>query len=131
FFFFFSSRRRHTRSLRDWSSDVCSSDLPFVGETANESLLLLQAFVSVVTVTILTMAALVAERRDAEARLRTAHATLERRVGERTGELERLNEVLQGEIGERTRTVEALRTAETRFRALLEFAPDAMVIANQ
>src|SRR2546421_136879 len=27
-FFFFSSRRRHTRSDRDWSSDVCSSDLP-------------------------------------------------------------------------------------------------------
>src|SRR6267378_719222 len=24
--FFFSSRRRHTSSLRDWSSDVCSSD---------------------------------------------------------------------------------------------------------
>src|SRR5207249_9586504 len=28
-FFFFSSRRRHTRSKRDWSSDVCSSDLLF------------------------------------------------------------------------------------------------------
>src|SRR5699024_11849599 len=27
YFFFFSSRRRHTRSKRDWSSDVCSSDL--------------------------------------------------------------------------------------------------------
>src|SRR5207247_7894465 len=27
FYFFFSSRRRHTRSTRDWSSDVCSSDL--------------------------------------------------------------------------------------------------------
>src|ERR1041385_2255004 len=27
-FFFFSSRRRHTRCSRDWSSDVCSSDLP-------------------------------------------------------------------------------------------------------
>src|SRR5699024_11902515 len=27
FCFFFSSRRRHTRSKRDWSSDVCSSDL--------------------------------------------------------------------------------------------------------
>src|SRR5207248_6094959 len=26
--FFFSSRRRHTRSYGDWSSDVCSSDLP-------------------------------------------------------------------------------------------------------
>src|SRR5947207_6238725 len=29
-FFFFSSRRRHTRSLCDWSSDVCSSDLGLV-----------------------------------------------------------------------------------------------------
>src|SRR5690606_33167695 len=28
FLFFFSSRRRHTRFSRDWSSDVCSSDLP-------------------------------------------------------------------------------------------------------
>src|SRR3712207_8622980 len=27
FIFFFSSRRRHTRYWRDWSSDVCSSDL--------------------------------------------------------------------------------------------------------
>src|SRR3712207_7426700 len=38
-FFFFSSRRRHTRYWRDWSSDVCSSDLAFVerscaGDTA-------------------------------------------------------------------------------------------------
>src|SRR2546422_4425495 len=30
FFFFFSSRRRHTRCSRDWSSDVCSSDLRVV-----------------------------------------------------------------------------------------------------
>src|SRR5690606_40269074 len=29
-FFFFSSRRRHTRFSRDWSSDVCSSDLHLV-----------------------------------------------------------------------------------------------------
>src|SRR3712207_4644368 len=29
--FFFSSRRRHTRYWRDWSSDVCSSDLRDVG----------------------------------------------------------------------------------------------------
>src|SRR3989442_8704540 len=31
-FFFFSSRRRHTRCGRDWSSDVCSSDLRVVIE---------------------------------------------------------------------------------------------------
>src|SRR5436190_10240776 len=30
FFFFFSSGRRHTRSLCDWSSDVCSSDLRII-----------------------------------------------------------------------------------------------------
>src|SRR5207253_6133272 len=30
-YFFFSSRRRHTRWPRDWSSDVCSSDLPRAG----------------------------------------------------------------------------------------------------
>src|SRR5699024_11815356 len=33
--FFFSSRRRHTRSKRDWSSDVCSSDL-VIGAKENE-----------------------------------------------------------------------------------------------
>src|SRR5256884_715384 len=31
-FFFFSSRRRHTRCSRDWSSDVCSSDLEVLGQ---------------------------------------------------------------------------------------------------
>src|SRR5437870_104035 len=34
FFFFFSSRRRHTRWPRDWSSDVCSSDLFLASGTA-------------------------------------------------------------------------------------------------
>src|SRR5437879_13303567 len=32
--FFFSSRRRHTRYIGDWSSDVCSSDLPLGPEGA-------------------------------------------------------------------------------------------------
>src|SRR5699024_11658117 len=32
---FFSSRRRHTRSKRDWSSDVCSSDLIQKGVNSN------------------------------------------------------------------------------------------------
>src|SRR5207248_5424976 len=34
--FFFSSRRRHTRSYGDWSSDVCSSDLSAALKTALE-----------------------------------------------------------------------------------------------
>src|SRR6266511_5382844 len=35
FFFFFSSRSRHTRFSRDWSSDVCSSDLTRAGRLVN------------------------------------------------------------------------------------------------
>src|SRR2546428_1793605 len=35
--FFFSSRRRHTRSDRDWSSDVCSSDLSIFTSTSSAS----------------------------------------------------------------------------------------------
>src|SRR3712207_9351529 len=36
FLFFFSSRRRHTRYWRDWSSDVCSSDLEKVSKDIPE-----------------------------------------------------------------------------------------------
>src|SRR5205814_6604834 len=35
--FFFSSRRRHTRCLSDWSSDVCSSDLIFATLAVDDS----------------------------------------------------------------------------------------------
>src|SRR3989449_6098487 len=35
-FFFFSSRRRHTRCSRDWSSDVCSSDLAPAGREVDD-----------------------------------------------------------------------------------------------
>src|SRR5438094_7252198 len=35
-YFFFSSRRRHTRSYGDWSSDVCSSDLDFGHQLRNQ-----------------------------------------------------------------------------------------------
>src|SRR5207302_5972934 len=38
FFFFFSSRRRHTRFSRDWSSDVCSSDLKEASASPNSPL---------------------------------------------------------------------------------------------
>src|SRR5437762_8764068 len=46
-FFFFSSRRRHTRYIGDWSSDVCSSDLIRDASTAG---LLWQRFVAVAVV---------------------------------------------------------------------------------
>src|SRR5699024_11990157 len=47
---FFSSRRRHTRSKRDWSSDVCSSDLfqhPVAGTYKKERVLAGKPYFSV------------------------------------------------------------------------------------
>src|SRR5438874_6448955 len=38
--FFFSGRRRHTSSLRDWSSDVCSSDLWELGLAETQAILI-------------------------------------------------------------------------------------------
>src|SRR5215469_16715504 len=48
FYVFFSSRRRHTSSLRDWSSDVCSSDLgpvPALRERPEDIPILVRHFV--------------------------------------------------------------------------------------
>src|SRR2546421_9071291 len=42
--FFFSSRRRHTRSDRDWSSDVCSSDLKVTRERLQNSIQRIDTF---------------------------------------------------------------------------------------
>src|SRR3712207_3017564 len=49
--FFFSSRRRHTRYWRDWSSDVCSSDLPLISviKKSNKEVLLRRNFMGAVS----------------------------------------------------------------------------------
>src|SRR5687768_17641678 len=49
--FFFSSRRRHTRCSRDWSSDVCSSDLAEMTETLLEMIVAKQARTAIVDIT--------------------------------------------------------------------------------
>lgn len=97
---------------------------PFARETVNESLLLLQVFVAVVTVTILVMAALVTERRKGEAALRKVHDELGARVKERTAEVVKVNEFLQTEIAERKWVEEALQASKERYRELFENAND-------
>src|SRR5687768_17936231 len=83
FFFFFSSRRRHTRCSRDWSSDVCSSDLD-----GNRHIEPAPEYASAVTATrgaASRVARLARLKRDGPSRndtfLKLCHRSEERRVG--------------------------------------------------
>src|SRR3712207_7283110 len=80
-FFFFSSRRRHTRYWRDWSSDVCSSDLevgylpqdPRTGDLhvlARDRILSARGLDRIIT-----------QMREAEGAMASADRSEERRVG--------------------------------------------------
>src|SRR5204862_5244145 len=81
---------------------------PFARATTNESLLALQAFMGVASVTILVLSAVVAQRRKAEAALRQALDELDQRVQDRTIDLSHANAELVAEIDERRRAEERL-----------------------
>lgn len=85
---------------------------PFHRPSPNVSLLMLQAFLCVSSVTGLALAAVVQERRRAEASLRAAHADLEKRVGERTASLSLAIEALRTEMEERSRAQGELRRSQ-------------------
>ncbi len=65
----------------------------------------------------------ITRQKRAEEELRTAHRELERRVQERTAELEEANAFLMLEVEERRRLERELRGAEERYRALVEGLP--------
>jgi PAS domain S-box-containing protein len=68
----------------------------------------------------------ITDRKQAEEKLREAHDSLERRVGERTAELDRALNVLKTEMAERKRAEEALQASERRYRELFEKASDVI-----
>ncbi|MGE5179457.1 MAG: MASE1 domain-containing protein [Bacteroidota bacterium] len=89
---------------------------PFARGSANQSLLLLQAYMGVISVLMLAVTAALAERRRGEERIRSLNEDLERRVEERTHELRRVVETLRREAAERAEAQEALERSEARLR---------------
>ena len=91
----------------------------FLRESLNESLILLQTFMGVVSVSTMLFSAILVERQRAEIDLKVANETLERRVEERTLALTKTNEILQGEIAEREQAELALRDSEVNNTQLI------------
>jgi PAS domain S-box-containing protein len=77
---------------------------------------------------IANIAAIEIARNQVQDALLKAHNELENRVAERTAELSEANALLEQEITERKRTMEALRGSERRLRTLLDFAPYPIVV---
>src|SRR2546429_3942680 len=98
FFFFFSSRRRHTRCSRDWSSDVCSSDLFSVRQ---------------VVIGIAVSFALLFCANDAAAQASRVGATLEGIVRDTSGALDRKSTCLNSSHGYISYAVFCLKKKKT------------------
>jgi PAS domain S-box-containing protein len=109
---------------RRWSGEPVVSIYEFKGKRKDGTLLDVEASVSTSTVAgrvyITTMIRDITERKQAEEALQQAHDQLERRVAERTAELAQINESLQAEIEERTRTGEMLRDNEQRLKIAVQ-----------
>ncbi len=103
---------------------------PFVEPTVNESLLLLQLFMSGLSVMILAIAAVVAGAQRTESALRVARDELEATVASRTRSLSETVQALEHEVAQRSRAEHELRDSELRLRGLLDAVPDAIVVVD-
>ncbi|MBW4522770.1 MAG: MASE1 domain-containing protein [Scytolyngbya sp. HA4215-MV1] len=95
----------------------------FVRPTLTESLLLLQSFIGVVSITALMLCALVLERERAEANLKQANEVLEMRVEERTTALQESEQALQ-------RIATEAADQATEFRALFAAMAEVIVVLD-
>ncbi len=73
----------------------------------------------------------ITDRKQAERTIRGMNAELERRVFERTAELQAANEQLHSEIGERLRAEDALRDSNVRLAAILNTAAEGIIIIDE
>jgi len=104
---------------------------PFLGYTENESLLLLQAFIGVVAVMTMALAAVVSERERAAVSLRRSHEDLETRIEERTAALSSANQALGAEVAERKDVEQRLRRSEEDYHDLFDRNPHPMWVYDE
>ncbi len=88
---------------------------PFVKETRNVSLLLLQAFLGVTSITSLAVASVAAERKEAEQALRQSRDSLELQVQTRTASLARTVKELEREVSQRKQAEEKLSRSNRKL----------------
>ena len=93
----------------------------FVKDSLNLSLLLLQSFVCTIALTMLSLVAVLTERRLAGEELLAVNETLEQRVSARTAELAQANKELHSEVAERRHAEEQLRQSQ-RLEAVGQLA---------
>jgi methyl-accepting chemotaxis protein len=87
---------------------------PFRVDSLNHSLILLQLFITIISVTVLLVATFVDERRSAQETAERLNADLEKRVAQRTQDIAERNTQLERQVSERHRAEEALKEAVGR-----------------
>lgn len=102
---------------------------PFHASTENESLVLLQSYMGVISLALLAMSAGVEEQKRAEEDLRWSHSDLQRRVLERTEDLTRSNIELERQIREKGELARGLQESNEKFHLLSEATREGVVLS--
>ncbi len=103
---------------------------PFFRGSVNESLLLLQSYLIVISVTAIILATVLKERDDAVQKLRESRDNLDALIQERTQELLIANAQLKLQINERRQTEKALKESEERYRNFFVTSRECIFITS-
>lgn len=103
---------------------------PFFRGSVNESLLLLQSYLVVISITATLLAAVLGERNQALDELLQSQEDLEHRIALRTEELFTANAQLKREVAERRLTEERLRESEERYRNFFVTSRDGVFMTT-
>src|SRR5256712_11001736 len=127
--FFFSSRRRHTRSDRDWSSDVCSSDLElgFLERSFNRMIEEIGGTISTVQREADEVAALAEQLAASAEELHATSETVTQTAQRLATDLGKQREMAEGARGESAKAAD--QAASLRVRAELMQADAARLVA--